>query len=136
MAARNEVILNLARLLGLGSDRQSIITSASFVIVSLFCAYTIASYLKLTIYPFENRIIYYQFFHSYIFSQSIDHLIIICATATWLAFSLERRPRFLPLLIYCAGLTILTIAIGSHPAIDIAAIFSMPFIISVLIFNR
>jgi hypothetical protein len=136
MAARNEVILNLARLFGLGSNRQSIITSASFVIVSLFCAYTIASYLKLTIYPFENRIIYYEFFHSYIFGQSIDHLIIICATATWLAFSVERRGRFLPLLIYCAGLTILTIAIGSHPAIDIAAIFSMPFIISVLIFNR
>ena len=136
MAARNQVILNLVTVLGLGSGRQSIISSASFVIVSLFYAYSIGSYLKPTIYPFENRIIYYEFFHSYIFSQSIDHLIIICVTAAWLAFSLETRPRFLSLLIYCAGLTLLTIAIGSYPVIDIAAIFSMPFIISLLVFNR
>ena len=136
MFGKNQVILNLSHLLGLNSSRQSIIASASFVMVSLFYAYSIGSYLKLSIYPFENRIIYYEFFNSFIFSQSIDHLIIICVSAAWLTFSVERRLRFLALLIYCAVLALLTIAIGSYLVINIAAILSMPFIISILIFNR
>ena len=62
MGRKNQVILNLATVLGSGSNPISIITSASFVLVSLLSADSIGSYLKLTIYPLENRIIYYELF--------------------------------------------------------------------------
>ena len=53
MGRKNQVILNLATVLGSGSNPISIITSASFVLVSLLSADSIGSYLKLTIYPLD-----------------------------------------------------------------------------------
>jgi hypothetical protein len=58
---RSQIIIKLVRILGNGRSPVSIITSASFVLVSLFYAYSVGSYLKVIIYPFENRIIYYKF---------------------------------------------------------------------------
>jgi hypothetical protein len=133
---RNQIIINIARVLGNGRSPVSIITSATFVLVSVFYAYSIGSYLRVTIYPFENRIIYYEFFDSYIFTQFVDHLIIIYATALWLGFSIEGKARFFVPAIYCGGLTALMIVIGSHTLLDIAAIISMPTIILLLTFNR
>ena len=52
MGRKGHVILNLSTVLGKGTSSISIITSASFVLVSLFYAYTVGSYLKLTVYPF------------------------------------------------------------------------------------
>jgi hypothetical protein len=57
-------------------------------------------------------------------------------TAVWFAFSGERRLRFILPLIYCAVPTLLTIAIGTDPVIDIAAVLSMPIIVSLVIVNR
>jgi hypothetical protein len=136
MGRKSQVILNLSTVLGKGTSSISIITSASFVLVSLFYAYTVGSYLKLTIYPFQNRIIYYEIFHSYIFSQFIDHLIIISMTAVWFGLSLRGKPRFFLPVIYCGGLTALTVALGAHLLLEIAAIISMPIIVLLLIFNK
>ncbi|MFL6402411.1 MAG: hypothetical protein ACJ71M_02875 [Nitrososphaeraceae archaeon] len=136
MGRKGHVILNLSTVLGKGTSSISIITSASFVLVSLFYAYTVGSYLKLTVYPFENRIIYYEIFHSYIFSQFIDHLIIISMTAVWFGLSLRGKSRFFLPVIYFGILTVLIAALGVHLLLEIAAIISMPIIVLLLIFNK
>jgi hypothetical protein len=135
MGIKNQVILNLATAIGSSSNRISIATSASFVLISLFYAYSLASYLNVLTYPFLNRIIYYEFFHSFIFSQFIDHIIIISLTAAWFVLSARGKLRFLPA-IYCGGLTLLTLATGAHVLFDITILFSMPAIIVLLILNR
>ncbi|MFL6359388.1 MAG: hypothetical protein ACJ72V_08625 [Nitrososphaeraceae archaeon] len=136
MGRKGHVILNLSTVLGKGTSSISIITSASFVLVSLFYAYTVGSYLKLTVYPFENRIIYYEIFHSYIFSQFIDHLIIISMTAVWFGLSLRGKSRFFLPVIYFGILTVLIATLGVHLLLDFAAIISMPIIVLLLIFNK
>ena len=136
MGIKNQVILNLATAIGSSSNRISIATSASFVLISLFYAYSVASYLKVMTYPFLNRVIYYEFFHSFIFSQFIDHIIIISLTAAWFGLSASGKLRlFLPA-IYCGGLTLLTLATGAHVLFDITILLSMPAIIVLLILNR
>ncbi|MFL6453550.1 MAG: hypothetical protein ACJ71L_06060 [Nitrososphaeraceae archaeon] len=136
MGIKNQVILNLATVIGSSSNPISIATSASFVLISLFYAYSVASYLKVTTYPFLNRLIYYEFFHSFIFSQFIDHIIIISLTAAWFVLSAKGKLRFFLPAIYCGGLTLLTVATGVHILFDITIIMSMPVIIALLIFNR
>jgi hypothetical protein len=136
MGIKNQVILNLATVIGNSLNPISIATSASFVLISLFYAYSVASYLKVTTYPFLDRIIYYEFFHSFIFSQFIDHIIIISLTAAWFVLSAKGKLRFFLPAIYCGGLTLLTVATGVHILFDITIIMSMPVIIALLIFNR
>ncbi len=136
MGIKNQVILNLATAIGSSSNPISIATSASFVLISLFYAYSVASYLKVMTYPFLNRVIYYEFFHSFIFSQFIDHIIIISLTAAWFGLSASGKLRlFLPA-IYCGGLTLLTLATGAHVLFEITILMSMPVIIALLMLNR
>jgi hypothetical protein len=136
MGIKNQVILNLATAIGSSSNRISIATSASFVLISLFYAYSVASYLNVLTYPFHNRIIYYEFFHSFIFSQFIDHIIIISLTAAWFVLSAMGKLRLILPAIYCGGLTLLTLATGAHVLFDITILLSMPAIIVLLILNR
>ena len=136
MGIKNQVILNLATAIGSSSNRISIATSASFVLISLFYAYSVASYLNVLTYPFLNRIIYYEFFHSFIFSQFIDHIIIISLTAAWFVLSARGKLRLILPAIYCGGLTLLTLATGAHVLFDITILLSMPAIIVLLILNR
>ena len=136
MGIKNQVILNLATAIGSSSNRISIATSASFVLISLFYAYSVASYLNVLTYPFLNRIIYYEFFHSFIFSQFIDHIIIISLTAAWFLLSARGKLRLILPAIYCGGLTLLTLATGAHVLFDITILLSMPAIIVLLILNR
>ena len=135
MAIKNPVILKLGTVVGYNSNPLSVATSASLVLISLFYAYSVASYLKVTIYPFLNRIVYYEFFHSFIFSQFTDHIIIISLTAAWFVLSTNGRLRFFLPAAYCGGLTLLA-ATGHQILFDITIIMSMPVIIAILIINR
>jgi hypothetical protein len=136
MGIKNQVRLNLATVIGNSSNPISIATSASFVLISLFYAYSVASYLKVTTYPFLNRIIYYEFFHSFVFGQFIDHIIIISLTAVWFMLSAKGKLRFFLPAIYCGGLTLLSVATGAQILFDITIIMAMPVIIALLIFHR
>jgi hypothetical protein len=135
MGIRNPVILKLATVVGCDSNPLSIATSASLVLISLFYAYGLASYLKVTIYPFLNRIVYYEFFHSFIFNRFTDHIIIISLTAAWFVLSTNGRLRFFLPAVYCGGLTLLAVT-GHQILFDITVIMSMPVIIAILVINR
>ena len=131
----NQAMVSLARVIGIDRNPLSIITSALFSLILLFYAYSIASYLKLIIYPFANRVIYYKFFDSYILGQFNDNLVIIFATTVWLAFSLERKPKFFVPLAYCVLMAIL-IAIRYPILLDTAVLLSVPTLVFLTIYNR
>src|ERR1051326_36487 len=118
----------IASVLGNGTSRLSIITSAALALISLFYIYTLGSYLKVAIYPLEHRIIYYMFFDVYIINKQADHIIIAAGIVLWLALSLKGKARFIAPVIY-SGKGVLA-ATAHHDAIlDILALMSIPLVI-------
>jgi hypothetical protein len=125
----------IASVLGNGTPRLSIITSAALVLISLFYIYTVGSYLKVAIYPLGHRIIYYTFFDVYIINKQADHLIIAAGIVLWLALSLKGKARFIAPAIY-GGIALLA-ATANHDAIlDIVALMSIPIIISFFLYDK
>jgi len=125
----------IASILGNGTPRLSIITSAALVLISLFYIYTVGSYLKVAIYPLGHRIIYYTFFDVYIINKQADHLIIAAGIVLWLALSLKGKARFIAPVIY-GGIALLA-ATSNHDAIlDIVTLMSIPIIISFFLYDK
>ena len=125
----------IASVLGNGTSRLSIITSAALALISLFYIYTLGSYLKVAIYPLEHRIIYYMFFDVYIINKQADHIIIAAGIVLWLALSLKGKARFIAPVIY-SGIAVLA-ATANHDAIlDILALMSIPMVISFFLYDR
>jgi hypothetical protein len=125
----------IASVLGNGTPRLSIITSAALVLISLFYIYTVGSYLKVAIYPLGHRIIYYTFFDVYIINKQADHLMIAAGIVLWLALSLKGKARFIAPAIY-GGIALLA-ATANHDAIlDIVALMSIPIIISFFLYDK
>src|SRR2546427_8634473 len=90
----------ITRVLGKGAYRLSIITSVALALISLFYIYTVGSYLKVTIFPLEHRIIYYTFFDVYIINKQADHIVIAAGIILWLVLSLKDKAKFIVPLIY------------------------------------
>src|SRR6188472_1439736 len=125
----------ITRMLGRGVYRLSIITSAVLALIFLFYIYTVASYLKVTVYPLEHRIIYFKFFDTYIINRQIDHIIIAAGIVLWLALSLKGKVKFIAALIY-GGIALLAVVTNYDVLLDIVALISIPIIISFLLYNR
>src|SRR5690349_12085932 len=125
----------IASVLGNGTSRLSIITSAALALISLFYIYTVGSYLKVTIYPLEHRIIYYTFFDVYIINKQADHLIIAAGIVLWLALSLKGKARFIAPVIY-GGIALLAATANHDAVLDIVALVSIPMVISFFLYDR
>jgi len=125
----------IASVLGKGTSRLSIITSAALALISLFYIYTVGSYLKVTIYPLEHRIIYYTFFDVYIINKQADHLIIAAGIVLWLALSLKGKARFIAPVIY-GGIALLAATTNHDAVLDIVALVSIPMVISFFLYDR
>ncbi|MGA8914349.1 MAG: hypothetical protein WB443_16005 [Nitrososphaeraceae archaeon] len=125
----------IASVLGNGTSRLSIITSAALALISLFYIYTAGSYLKVTIYPLEHRIIYYTFFDVYIINKQADHLIIAAGIVLWLALSLKGKARFIAPVIY-GGIALLAAKANHDAVLDIVALVSIPMVISFFLYDR
>jgi len=124
----------LSRVLGIGMPKVLIVSSATFVIVFLFSIYSFATYFKIDVWDFQDRVSYYSYFNSYLISPIIDHLIISLFSALWLASSLKHSTRFAIATIY--GITAFVLALWNQELLlAIIAIISMPTIILLLILN-
>lgn len=130
----------ITEILGKDQSRLSIINSAVIAIISFFYIYTVGSYLKVNIYPLEHRVIYFTFFDIYIINRYFDHIIIISGVALWLTISLRTRIKSVIPIIYVAIITpIWLLPEGSNLSaaiLDIAALISIPIIISFSLFNK
>ncbi|HEY6883945.1 MAG TPA: hypothetical protein VI278_07910 [Nitrososphaeraceae archaeon] len=126
----------ITSILGKGACRLSIISYATLASISLFYVYTIASYLKVSIYPLEHRIVYYTFFDSYIINKDVDHIIIVTGTVLWLALSLKCKAKFIAPLLY-GGIALLAAAANHHSVLlDVVALSSIPIIISFFLYDK
>ena len=127
----------IANSFGYGAPYISIITSATLALISFFYVYTFASYLKIDIYFFQNRVTYYTFFHDYVLNKYADQIVIVAGMVLWLALSINGREkrRYLIPLVY-GGLLLYSILAYIGILLDVLALLSIPFVISVLMYNR
>jgi hypothetical protein len=113
----------------------SIILSATLAVISFFYVYTIASYLKVTVWALVNRVSYYYGFETYVISKNLDHLIIACATLLWFALSIRTKVRFAVATSY-GIIIIISELFGLEMILEIAGILSLPIIIVLMILNN
>ncbi len=129
----------IAKSFGYGASSISIITSAVLALISFFYVYTLASYLKIDIYFLQNRITYYTFFHNYVINKYSDHLVIVSGIFLWLVLSINgkagKRRRHVVPLVY-GGLTLFSISANLGVLLDVLALLSIPFVVSLLVYNR
>ena len=125
----------ITQLLGKGTPRLSIITSAVLALISLFYIYTVGSYFKFIIYTFEHRVTYYTFFDVYVINKYIDHIIIVSGIVLWLTLSLRGKVKFVAPAIY-VGVTSIAAAASLDTIVDIVILMSIPVVISFLIYDR
>ena len=127
--------LKIAKVLGHGNPPALIISSAVLVIILFFYVYTVGSYLGADVSPLENRVNYHKSFVTYIIDKYFDHLIIASGIVLWLALSVMGRAKIVSSAIY-GIITIIAVLAKIVTLLDIAALISIPIVISFLIYNR
>src|SRR5919198_919950 len=126
----------ITKVLGKGNSYQSIITSATLALISLFYVYTVGSYFKIIIYPLIHGITYSNtFFNFYLFNVYFDHIIIVSGTILWLELSIRHKAKLVTVITYLA-IMVIAIATKIDLLLEIEALISIPFIISLLIYNK
>jgi hypothetical protein len=126
----------IAKALGKGASHRSIISSIALTLILVFCIYTVGSYLKVTIYPIEHRIIYYKFFDVYLINKRTDQLIIAAGLSLWLGLSLRGKISRIAIPIIYGGIVLTTAAGNYDVLIDNIALMSIPIVMSVLLYDR
>ncbi|MDQ6864685.1 MAG: hypothetical protein M3044_12775 [Thermoproteota archaeon] len=114
----------------------SVATSATLAIISFFYIYTLGSYLKIGTSVLHDFYNYVGFFHLYVISKYVDHIIIALGISTWFALSIRKRSaKFVVTVIY-GSLTLITALTGLDIILDILALLSIPLLILILACNR
>ena len=78
---------------------QTVVSSVLIVLVSFFYVFSAGTFLEVGIFPFEERATFHKSFHTYVFDQFVDSLIITISTLAWIATSVYGKARALSLLI-------------------------------------
>jgi hypothetical protein len=126
---------NIIKVLGLGNCYSSIIASFILALVSFFYVFTVASYLKVSTFILENRVIYIETFDKYVINQYFDHTLIAVGTVMWFFLSIRGKGRFYVSSIY-GGLTIVGLVFKFDILIDVMALLTLPVVVSLLIYNK
>jgi hypothetical protein len=126
---------NIIKVLGLGNSYSNIIASFILALISFFYVFAVASYLKVSTFILENRIIYIETFDKYVINQYFDHTLIAVGTVMWFLLSIRGRGRFYVSSIY-GGLTIVGLVSKFDVIIDVIALLSVPVVVSLLIYNK
>jgi hypothetical protein len=126
----------ITRTLGRHKSVISIAASVTLAITSFFYIYTLGSYLKVGTSVLHDFYNYVGFFHLYVISKNIDHIVIAFGLSTWFALSIRKRSaKFVITLIY-GGLALIAFLAGLDVILDILAVLSIPLLILVLACNR
>lgn len=130
--------VSLTRALGFGNSRLTIITSAFLCILLFFYIFSLGSFLNINIFILQNGITYDTFFHFFIVSSQIDHIIIAICFISWLTLSLVERQRAILLGIFAGLLTFGVIFSYNISVLIISyiALLSIPTVIVLSICNK
>ena len=126
----------ITKALGRHKSLISIATSATLVLTSFFYIYTVGSYFKVGISVLHHFYNYIGFFHLYVISKYIDHIIIALGTSIWFGLAIKKQSaRFVVTLIY-GGLTAIAVIAKLDVILDFLALLSIPLLILLLACNR
>jgi len=114
---------------------QTIISSALIVLISFFYVFSVGTFFEVGIFPLEERETIHKSFHTYIFEQYADSLIITISTLAWFATSIIGKARTISLLIYGA-VALAAFATNLLPLLNAVTFASLPVIVAILIYNR
>jgi hypothetical protein len=132
----NRTLFNsTVKVLGLGNTYASIIASSAIALVSFFYLYTVASYLKISTYILENRVIYIDTFDNYIVNEFTDYIIINAGIALWFLLCVKGNGRFYISSIF-AGLTIIGVLAQLEMTVAVISLTSIPLVVSFIFYNR
>ena len=126
----------LKRILGSGSSYQSIITSSAIATISFFYIYTLGSFFKIAIYPFQNRVTNLVFFDNFVITKNVDHIIISVSFLLYLVLTLKGiRSKIATIGIFS---TLITISLLSNydVILDLLALISLPTIFALFLHTR
>lgn len=87
------LLSRLGEFVGTRSPASTAINSAMLAGISFFYAFSLASFLKIIVYPLQDRVTYYSIFEAFVVNRYIDHVILGCATFVWLFFSIKGPKR-------------------------------------------
>lgn len=123
------------KVLGRGFSELSIITSAGLAVLCLFYIYTVGTYLQVRIYPLIDRVTYYTSFNVYIINELVDHIIIGSLLVLWLALSIRSKIGH-SITGAFAIFFIVAVVVNNDLVLDSTALFSLPVIVSLVIYDR
>jgi len=110
------------------------LASTVLFIISFFFIFWVGSYFEVDIFPLENRSTIYTTFHTYIFEEFVDAIIITLLTSLWIGLSTRGKPRILTALIY-GSLSATAIFTNSTPLLDASVLASVPLIASFFVYH-
>ena len=112
-----------------------IISSLLIVLVSFFYVFSAGTFFEIGIFPLEERATFHKSFHTYVFNQFVDNLIITISTLAWIATSVFGKTRTFSLLIYGA-VALAAFGLNVPPLLVMVIFVSLPVIVGFLVCNR
>jgi hypothetical protein len=121
--------------LGLSRPLGEVLRTSALALATILYVYTIGSFLNLTIYSLQNRVVYDTPFR-YLISEHFDHLAICFITLLWLALTLKtKKTRILAFTIY-GGLFLVSVLTLNDELLGIIALSSAPLILAMHMVGR
>jgi hypothetical protein len=126
----------LSHELGIHRSVISVATSAVLALTSFFYIYTLGSYFKVETSVLHDFYNYIGFFHLYVISKYIDHIIIALGTSVWFALSLRKRTAKLAVTGTYGALILIAVLTNLDIILDILALLSIPLFVLILAISR
>jgi hypothetical protein len=131
---------SIIKSLGVGTaSYRSIITSLVLATISFFYIYTVATYFRIHILFFQNRITYDLPFNYHLTTGNVDHIIMLVGLFVWLLVSLKKETSMIYVVVSAVfGGALVAGLVSAHLDIILEAIalLSIPMCASFLIYNR
>lgn len=130
-------IRNLKSGLGWSYSYTAILTSCILILTAFFYIYLVASYLKAPIVIFQNGVTYSAIFeNTFLIGKNWDYLFTISLTVVWLFLSIRNKKLGISTSLIYTGLAVTAGLSGFSVFYDLVVFMTLPFIISLLIFNK
>jgi hypothetical protein len=126
----------ITKTLGRNKSVISVATSATLAITSFFYIYTLGSHFKIGTSVLHDFYNYTGFFHLYVISKYIDHIIVALGISTWFALSIRKRSAKFVITVVYGGLTVIAVLTKLDIILDILAVLSLPLLILILACNK
>lgn len=126
----------IKNLLGFHIPHLSTTVSISLTVISFFSIFSLATFLKPTVWVLINRVSYFSAFEGYVIDKFTDNLVIAIFTALWLGLSLRLKREFTILVTAAYSSLMIIFSISNHQALEILAILSMPLVTSLILWDR